>query len=120
MRKLFFITLVALTVASCKSKGVRLEVLNHSGGDITNVLCYTVISGDTLLTQDLVKDGKNASVSFDKKEGKTDYNFILEFVRDNGFKDTSIESITLTKESRIATVRFTIDEASIQADYDVK
>ncbi|MFV0365263.1 MAG: hypothetical protein ACK5JS_02015 [Mangrovibacterium sp.] len=120
MKKLFFIALVALAAVSCKSKGIQLDIQNNSGADISNVVCYTVISGDTLLTSDLIKNNENASVSFPKTEGKTSYNFILEFVRANGYKDTTIESITLSEESKIAQVHFIVDETSIKTDFKVE
>lgn len=120
MKKLFFMALVALSAVSCSKDGINLVIENNSGDDISRVICYTVLSGDTVLKAETIKNQDKSSVFIDKDENKTSYNFILEFVRANGSRDISIESIDFGRDTKKADILFTVKETDIAVKSEVK
>lgn len=120
MRKLLFIVLTTLALASCSSKGIHLEVQNNSGSDVSHIVCYTVLTGDTVFSSDLIKNDDKSDVTFDKIEGKTIYNFILEFKRASGAKEIVTESLSLQESNSSAKVSFNIKGNDIESMTEVK
>ncbi|MFV0290791.1 MAG: hypothetical protein ACK5IJ_07830 [Mangrovibacterium sp.] len=119
MRKFLFFLGVALTVISCKEDGISLEVQNSSASDINQVICYRVMTGDTVLAKDIIKAGEISTSSLEKSEDRLSYNFILEFTRANGSKETTIETLNVNKDTQSAKIQFIVDETSIKTNCEV-
>ncbi|MFV0555289.1 MAG: hypothetical protein ACK5LR_11395 [Mangrovibacterium sp.] len=116
MKKLFFLVMIAIAVSSCQTKGIELEIKNNCSGDISQVVCYTVNSGDTVFNQELIKAGELVSAKIKGEKEEVNFNFIFEIVRPNGRRDMTIESVVLSEEQKSAKILFHIEERNIQTE----
>ncbi len=115
--KNFILITLAIFLASCSKSGIEVIVDNQSEQEISNIACFTVLEGDTILSVKSLEAGGKSSVMLERGEGEVNYNLIFNFQRKGKLTETNIATLSVNKDISSAEIRFNITEKGSTVEY---